>query len=61
VHLSLYIHLAASPANHVACPPQDRVVRYGIRLRDDGAVAWWNHVHGVFYSDMLFHSFPFDK
>jgi hypothetical protein len=42
-------------------PSQDRVVRYGIRVRDDGAVAWWSHVHGVFYSPMRFKSFPFDK
>ncbi|KAL4421264.1 hypothetical protein ABPG75_010555 [Micractinium tetrahymenae] len=40
---------------------QDRVVRYSIRLGEDGSVAWWTHVQGELYTPLQFRSFPFDK
>lgn len=41
---------------------QDRVMRYGIRLDEgSGAVGWWAHVHGQFYTPMSFAAFPFDR
>ena len=43
--------------------PQDRVVRYAVRLPESNvstAVAWWAQVHGKFYNPFLFKSFPFD-
>ncbi|GAB4823255.1 hypothetical protein N2152v2_010301 [Parachlorella kessleri] len=54
-----HIFLPHFDVTNVRAFSSSNVVRYGI-IFENGAVGWWTHLQGEFYTPFQFHAFPFD-